>query len=235
MSAPQRPASQWSLPASMLALGVGIPALFWLQFGHVDGFALGFTGFLLLLALALHVLPGKVAALAPFARAHEVAPGRLDWLGAVWLFAIPTAPLLGWLLTSVPDLDADSWRVPVTLRAGLCVVLPVVSVLPLLRYVRGRPAPFLLAILGIGTLFPVLTGWGAALDAVRGPRWEDVTVDALEDLGFRTAAGIRVRRAGAFVLLRDGRRLTHAEGLRLAPGPHRVLVLGGLGRILAAQ
>ena len=59
------------------------------------------------------------------------------------------------------------------------VGLPLTCVLHLLRYVRGRAAPYSLLILFLGTMFPVTIGWPAAADFLRGPSWSPSTSPAV--------------------------------------------------------
>jgi len=213
------PGKPWSLPVSLFAIAAGMPAMFWLRFGYVDGYAFGFTGFLLLLVLAVHFIPRKAEETAARGEGARIQGGRFDFLGVVWLLSIPFAPFVGWAVSSAGDLNADNWRALLSIRAGLCVVLPLVCVLPLLRYVPGGPVAFKGTVLLLGTLFPVLTGFGAAQDVLRGPKWEEIRIERLEDIRFRTGAGTRVEVPDAFVHLADGRRLTHPKGMTLRVGP----------------
>lgn len=228
------PRSKSSLWLGLLLTVVCVPAIFWMQFGVVDGFAFAVAGFFVLLQLGIVLVPKKAAELGPDAT-PKIAPGRFDFLGVVWLLAIPFAPVLGWAATNVVDVDADDWRAVLGVRAFVSVILPVVCVLPLVRYVRGRAAGFAAAILVIGTAFPLLTGAGAAYDVVVGPAEENVVVADLQGVAFSTATGGgRVDIPDAFVILADGRRLTHAKNVAVKKGAARIVVLRGFGRILAA-
>jgi hypothetical protein len=204
-AATPRTSREWSLPTSLAAIAVGMPALFWLQFGVIDEFAYGLAGFLVLLVLAVHFLPRKTGEFAADLAAHEVERGRFDFLGVVWLLSVPFAPFLSWILTSAFELTPASWRPLLGARAFLCVVVPCVCVLPLVRYVRGKAATFMTAVLVLGTTFPVLCGLDAAIDSIRGPEWENVQIVRVRDVDFTTRAGTHVHVEGAFAELAEFR------------------------------
>lgn len=176
-------------------------------FHDIEGYAYGFTGFFLLLELGVGILPRKVEELS--ARS-KVKGGRFDFLGVIWLLSVPFGPLLGWILTNAFGLTESNWRLLFGARVTLTIVVPLVCVLPLLRYVRGRAASFALGVLALGTAFPVLTGIQPAIDLIRGPEWETVRVSRTEDFS---------------VDLSDGRKLAHSEEMSLHPGAMDILVL----------
>jgi hypothetical protein len=236
---------EWPPAVGLLFTAAFVPALFWVMFGVLDGYAIGFTAFLLMLQLAVEYLP-KLADRASLESAEGAARGadappakkvtRLESVcGGVWILSIPFAPFLTWALTNAFDLDRSNWRLLLGARAVLCVVVPLVTVLPLLRYVRRGMAGLQILVLGIGTAFPVATGAAAAADFVAGPVWQDVTVDGVRDVDFRTAAGTNVNAPGALVDLGDGRTLTRSAGVALRGGPMRIFALRHTGRILDAS
>ena len=144
-----------------------------------------------------------------------------------------SGPFLGWSATE--QLTAENWQVVAGIRAGLCVALPAVCVLPLLRYVRGPYAVPAGAVLLIGTAFPFIIGFGAALDFVGGPVWQDVEVKAVRASGFTTQFGTRVTVPQAFADLMDGRTLRPVSTVDIHSGPARVRVLQGLNRIIDVE
>jgi hypothetical protein len=213
------------------SIALTVPVLFWLKFGRIDQFAIAFTGFLVLLTTAIEFLPR-----AADARNVAPAPGKskLDFLGPVWLLSIPFAPFFSWALTSAFDVNLENWRWLLGVRAFMCVVLPIVSALSLLRFVRRGVAGIALLILVVGTAFPVLTAAGSAYDVVKGPSWEAVKVEQLEDIDFRTGAGTHVHKEGVYALLEDGRRLGHSEAVKFHLGPAKLLILHGFQWVLDA-
>ncbi|MFM5949726.1 MAG: hypothetical protein ACKOPM_10930 [Novosphingobium sp.] len=224
--------------SELLLIAVTIPGVFWLGYGRVDGFAIGFAAFLVLLAAAVEYLPALTERVAAQQAADGVVARPAQWfdiLGVGWLLAIPFAPLLGWITRSVIDLDRNNWHWWLGLSTLLCVVVPLVCVLPLLRFVRRGSAGIALAILAVGTGFPVATGAGSAYDYVLGPQWQAVTIVRLDDFRFRTKAGTQVEAEDVFVELADGRSLSRATGVVLQPGPAQVLVLRGIGRVIGAE
>lgn len=222
----------WRRAAGWFGAAVGLPLLFWLRYGVIDGFAIGFTAFLLLLALGVEVGLRQTERLGPFSRASELQPGPYDFLGVVWLLLIPFGPLASWMLVSLAEPDVRNWYALAMATVLLCVAGPLVCVWPLVPYVRGKPAAFMAGVLLLGTAYPVLCGAWALYDVIEGPAWETVQIAELRHLtgrGANTTASARETH----VMLEDGRRLTRAPGLALHPGPARLLILRGYRHVLA--
>lgn len=234
---PEPPSSEFSGLKGLALICVLIPAMFWLGFGRIDGFVLGFTAFLALLAAAVEYLPGITErALERSAKeGPPPLPGPFDALGIVWLLSIPFAPFLTWLLRNSAGVDHGNWRDVLGITAFFCVAVPLVCCLPLLRFVRRGTARISLTILALGTAFPVVMGAGSAYDVLRGPEWQTVEVTRLIDLDRLSNKGTRITADAIEVDLADGRRLSRAPGVPLQLGPARVLVLRGTGRIIAAR
>ena len=224
------PKSVWQLLLGLLVMFALMTAVFWLRFGEMGvSFGLGLAGFLSLIVAGIWYsdrIPAGV-------QAPKLRPSRFDSLGAVWLLAIPFGPFLGWSATE--QLTAENWQLVAGLRAGLCVALPAVCVLPLVRCVRGQYAVQAGAILLIGTAFPVIIGFGAALDFVRGPVWQDVEVTSVRASSFRTEFGTWITVDEAFADFTDGRTLRPVSTVDIHSGPARVLVLQGLNRIIDVE
>lgn len=145
-----------------------IPLIFYLRFGQVTALGWGltvfFSAYCLLSATGLHFL----------VRPEYHTPVRLrnDWLdriGAFWLVACAFGPFFGWLLTSAFPLSVNNWRWFYWGRMALCVGLPVLTALPLLRYVRGQGAPLMLALLLGVTALPAWSAWNTWRDLQSGP------------------------------------------------------------------
>jgi hypothetical protein len=224
------PKTVWQLLAGLLITSALVTFLFWLRLGELGvGLGMGVAGFLCLIIAAIWYsdrVPADV-------QAPKLRPSRFDGLGAVWLLAIPFGPFLGWSATE--QLTAENWQLVAGIRAFLCVALPAVCVLPLVRYVRGRYAVPAGAILLIGTTFPFILGSGAALDFVRGPVWQNVKVKSVRASGFTTQFGTQVTVPQAFADLIDGRTLRPVSTVDMHSGPARVLVLQGLNRIIDVE
>jgi len=208
--------------------------VFWFRFGDLR-FGIALAGFLLLLALAVQFLPALDRKYGAEQAALKVRPSVFDALGVVWLLAIPFAPFLAWVIGSLATVNVRTWRWVLGTEAFLCVAVPLTCVLPLLRYVRGRAAPYSLLILFLGTLFPVSIGWSSAADFVRGPQWEHVDVASSirvhliyrgRDIPTRT---LKVRLADGRVLEAD------AEQVDVRTGACRILILNSSRQILAAE
>jgi hypothetical protein len=151
-----------------LCSAIIIPLLFYLRFGVIDGFALGTTIFFIayctLAAIGLY-----------FRRRTEFhTPVRLygDWLdriGAFWLIACVFGPFLGWILTSAFPLTPATWRTLYTLRFILAVFLPVLTAIPLTRYLQGKATLVALPILITVTLLPIWSAVNVGRDLWNGP------------------------------------------------------------------
>ena len=221
--------------SGLLGIAVGAALFlcaFWLRFGRIDQYALGFAAFLVLLAAGFEYLPREALKAQGLDQRPTYRQHPLDVLGVVWLLAIPFAPALSWMLTNFFDVGVGNWRLLLGVRAALCVVLPVVCVLPLLRFIRRGTAGIACAILALGTGYPVATAAGSAYDVVEGPVWQDVVIERFADFGFRARGGTSVRVDNALVELADGRSLTRSARVQLRRGPARLLVLRGFGRVI---
>jgi hypothetical protein len=131
------------------------PLLFYLQFGGVHWFTIGFTAFL----VALCLLCALGLALQNRTEYHTTVPPKNklgDKLGGFWLMACAFGPLLGWIVTALSP-TATTWRWQYYGRVFLAVVLPLITAVPLLRYVRGKAALIALPLLIVITSLPVLS------------------------------------------------------------------------------
>jgi hypothetical protein len=144
-----------------------IPLLFYLRFGEVGplgwGVTIFFAVYCLLSAMGLYFLVRP-----SYHTPVKLRNNWLDHIGAFWLVACAFGPLFGWILTSF-SLTESTWRWLYWGRVGLCIGLPVLTALPLLRYVRGMGAPLMLAILLGVTALPVWSGWSTWQDLQAGP------------------------------------------------------------------
>lgn len=218
----------------LVAIAAIVPALFWLRF-DTWRFGLALAAFLILLVLGVQFIPELDRKYGDEQAALKVKPSVFDRLAVVWLLAIPFAPFLAWVIGSLATVNVRAWRLVLGSQACLCVALPVVCALPMLRYVRGRAAPYSLLILFLGTMFPVSFGWSPAADVVRGPRWESVEVSGSVRVHLY-GRGRDVRTRTLKVRLADGRVLeADAEQVDVRTGACRILLLRGVGQILAVE
>jgi hypothetical protein len=140
-----------------LAAAVGMPSLFYLRFGEVSWFAIGFTVFLVMLCL-LVALGLFFQNRSAFHTDVPAANNFADRIGAFWLVACAFGPFFGWLITTFP-LSASSWRGQYLARVFFAVVLPVITAVPLGRYARGKAALIALPLLIGITALPTLSCW----------------------------------------------------------------------------
>lgn len=145
-----------------------IPLIFYLRFGKVGpigwGLTVFFSAYCLLAAVGLYYLVRP--------EYHTPIALRNDWLdriGALWLVTCAFGPFFGWVLTSAFILTVNNWWWLYLGRVSLSVAFPVLTALPLLRYVRGRGAPVMLALLLGVTALPVWSAWATLQDLRTGP------------------------------------------------------------------
>ena len=145
-----------------------IPLLFYLRFGEVGplgwGVTVFFVAYCLLSAIGLYF--------GPRSEYHTPVPLRGDWLdhiGAFWLVSCAFGPLLGWIVTSVLPITLDSWRWLYSLRIFLAAGLPLITALPLTRYVRGKAGWVALLLLVGVTLLPIWSAVSSSRDLWAGP------------------------------------------------------------------
>lgn len=226
-------------------IAVVVPGMFWMGFGRIDGFAIGFTAFLVLLAAAIEYLPGitdkmqaaqdAAAAANPDGPPPAVQRRWYDALGVLWMLAIPFGPAFSWIITNWIGVDRGNWENLLGFTTLLCVVIPVVGVLPLLRYLKRETALVGGAILAVGTAFPVAMGATSAYDFLHGPEWQQVEITELQDVDYMTGTGTRMYSEAVYFKLADGRTLTHSDEVSPRYGAARLLVLPATAHVIDAQ
>jgi hypothetical protein len=142
--------------------------LFFLRFGEVGelgwGITIFFVVYCLLTATGLYFLPR-----AEFHTSVPLRGGWADRVGAFWLVACAFGPLFGWFVTAIFPITTASWRVVYGLRAFLAAGLPLITALPLTRYVRGKAAWVALPLLVGVTLLAVWSAANVSRDLLAGP------------------------------------------------------------------
>lgn len=145
-----------------------IPLLFYLRFGMVGDLGWGLTVFFavycVLWAVGLYFRPKTEYHTTVAAKGDWV-----DWVGAFWLVACAFGPLFGWAVTEGWTMTPESWHWRYVTRVVLAAGLPVVTGLPMFRYIKGKSAQVALPMLVLVTLLPVLTAVHAIQDLVDGP------------------------------------------------------------------
>jgi hypothetical protein len=168
---PARPASSrvlWRWALAALTAAVWVPSRFYLETGEVPPIAWGVSVFLAALCLLVGV-GMYYAGRTEYHTRVEARGGWADRVGAFWLVSCGLGPFCGWALAASLTLTEGNWRWLYGGRVGLSIGLPVLTALPLLRYVSGRGAPLMLALLLGVTALPVWSAWATARDLWEGP------------------------------------------------------------------
>jgi len=159
---------------SAISAAVFTPLLFYLHFGELSWFAIGFTVFLVLLCL-LVALGAYFQDRTDYDTRVAGTEGVGDRVGAFWAVACAFGPLLGWFITAFTPSE-NSWWWQYAARILFGVALPIVTMLPLLRYVRGKAAmvglPLLLGI----TALPISSCWWTIGDLHDGAHSAKVSI-----------------------------------------------------------
>jgi hypothetical protein len=153
-----------------------VPLLFYMRFGEIGplgwGTTIFFTVYCLLAAIGLYFLPRTDY--------HSPVPLLGDWadrIGAFWLVCCVFGPLFGWMLTSALPLTVATWRWLYGTRVFLAACLPLITALPLLRYLRGKSILIGLPLLLLVTLLPI---WSVA--KVSRDLWEGPTIRQVQSV-----------------------------------------------------
>jgi hypothetical protein len=145
-----------------------IPLLFYIGTGQVGPLGWGLAIFLgiycLLAATGLHFLH-RPEYHSPVA----LRGGWADRIGAFWLMACAFGPFLSWVLLNVVPVTLENWRWVYGIQVFLSIILPVMTAVPMLRYVKGKGAPIMLLILLGVTSLPVFSALPALRDLPSGP------------------------------------------------------------------
>jgi len=222
----------WS---GVILLVVCIPFCFWIRFGRIDGFSIALTGFLVFILIAIEFIPTLNIKFGKEQEAIKVARGPLDWLGVVWLLSIPFAPFLMWLFSSATIVTLENWKTLLSIRTLICVAIPSLSGLPLLKYVRGKASPYSLFILVIGTGFPISFGWNSMRDFTQGPIQEYALV--VDVVRVHTSLTHHIISANIIeVKLSDGRIFeANSAQVNILRGSFAITFLEHTGVILSAR
>lgn len=153
-----------SVPGSLIV----IPLLFYIGTGQVGPLGWGLSIFLgvycALAAAGLYFLHRP--------EYHSPVATRGDWVdrvGAFWLVSCAFGPFLSWVLLNVVAVTLENWRWVYGAQVFLSIILPVMTAVPMLRYVKGKGAPIMLLILLGVTSLPVFSALPALRDLSSGP------------------------------------------------------------------
>ncbi len=150
-----------------LACALIIPVLFYLGFKEVGGIGWGTTIFFvvycLLAAIALYFRP-----LTEYHTPIQLRGNWADRLGAFWLVSCVFGPFLGWVITSAFSITPDSWRWLYSLRLIVAAGFPLITALPMVRYLRGKTILVALPILVVVTMLAIWSTVNVGRDLWQG-------------------------------------------------------------------
>ena len=150
------------------------PLLFYLRFGTINWFSIGFTTFLVVLCL-LFALGFFFQTKTEYHTQVPMAGSLADRIGAFWLVACMFGPFFGWIITAFSPGEA-SWKWQYLARAFLSVILPVITAIPLVPYARGKAALIAIPLLLVITALPILSCLWVLADLQDGPQTLSVKV-----------------------------------------------------------
>jgi len=162
-----------------------VPLLFYLRFRAVGplgwGTTIFFVVYCLLAAVGLYFRP-RTEYHSPVA----LRGGWADRIGAFWLVSCVFGPFFGWIVTTgVFPITLNSWQWLYGLRVFLAAGLPIITALPLTRYVRGKSTWIALPLLVCVTLLPVSSAMNVSLDLWEGPVVEQAQSNAQPQLSLK--------------------------------------------------
>lgn len=181
----RRPVREFLIGAAWWAAAT--PAMFYARFGVVDWFAISVTIFVVVLHL-LFALGLQVWTKTQYHTTVRMTGGLGDRIGAFWLVACGLGPFFGWLCTAI--LFPGSWRWQYLARGFFAVVLPLVTALPLVRYVRGRAALISGPLILVITALPIWSCWWVIGDLHDGARTSRVVVVRDSETGRRSCQSL---------------------------------------------
>ena len=143
--------------ASILISSLIIIVVFRIYFGEFAVFVFGFVLFLAVMQV-LMVIGYRFQQRAEFHAKKEANFGLLDKIGGFWLIACAFGAFFGWvcgqLAVAFPEISSAMYIAAVFFTVGL----PVLTVLPNLRYVGGKATLIQVPLLVFVTMLPVLEG-----------------------------------------------------------------------------
>ena len=177
-----------------LVCAVLIPAMFLVKFGSIDGLGWGvtifFVAYCLLAAVGLYFGPRR--------KFHSPVRLRGDWIdsiGAFWLVSCAFGPFFSYVVAALAPITQASWRWVYGLRFILGAGLPLLTALPLLRYVRGKSAWIALPILVGVTLLATWSVASVGRDLWAGPLARQIQSSGQVELILRyTAQSLGIAR-----------------------------------------
>jgi ABC-type polysaccharide/polyol phosphate export permease len=147
---------------SILLSAVLFLIIFWLRFGELPPFAWGFA--LFLITMQILIITGLRFLNRP--DVHTQPPARNDWIdkiGAWWLMACAFGAFFGWICGQLAVWFPDYRQFFQIAKVIFTIVLPVLTMLPNLRYISKNAAYIQVPILVLVTLLPILVGIDALI------------------------------------------------------------------------
>lgn len=159
-------ASLWVLfPKAFVGIGLSAVVIllrFWIEFGEISVFAFGFTTFIVVLEILIII----GLRFQNRTERHTTKPLRNDWLdkiGAWWLVACAFGAFFGWTCGNLAISFPHWTMIFLTAEIIFTILLPVITMIPNLRYLSRNSAALQVPILVLVTSLPFLVGIGSLI------------------------------------------------------------------------
>jgi hypothetical protein len=151
----------WILLPKMLAAILISAALillrFWFYFGELSFFACGFVIFTSVLQILI-IVGLRFQNRMDFHTTKSVRNNWFDKLGAWWLVACAFGAFFGWICGNLANAFPAFKMVILTAEIFFTIFLPIITMLPNLRYVGAKASVVQIPILFFVTVLPMLVG-----------------------------------------------------------------------------
>lgn len=133
---------------------------FWVEFGEIPVFAFGFAAFVVVLEILI-IVGLRFQNRTERHTAKGLKNDWLDKLGGWWLAACAFGAFFGWICGNLARSFPNLAIIFLTAEIIFTIILPVVTMLPNLRYISRNAAAIQVPILVFGTSLPLLIGSGS--------------------------------------------------------------------------
>lgn len=146
------------LVASLTVSSAIILFAFYFTFGELPVFPFAVVIFLDVM-VTLVIIGDRFAAQKEPEADQRAVFGILDKIGGFWLFACIFSPLSSWGIANLGKFAANNQQIILIIAGSISLIIPLLTMLPNIRYVNGRSAYIQIPIIIIVTALPMLVGF----------------------------------------------------------------------------